>query len=379
MSKPPLEGVRIVSLAEQYPGPYATLLLADLGADVMLVERPGSGDPARQFPAFFSALNRNKRSVAVDLKTEAGRAALAALVREADVLLDGFRPGKLAALGAGYEQLSALNPRLIYVSITGYGLSGPYRDRTGHDLSYQGLAGLLAEQAQAGVPGPLPSVPLADVLSALFAAIAVLAALNGRQASGRGTHVDVSMSDALVSVMTIYLAPLMNGAPIGELIREPAYGTFACADGRLLTLSIAHEDWFWTPLCEALDLPQAARLTRLERVGRRAELRDAVAGRIATRPRAEWAPIFDANGIPWGPVNDLDEVVGDPHFQARELFQAITRPDGTTERHVVQPLKFLDLVTRIVRPAPGVGEHTDEVMHALGRRTDDAARGGGPR
>jgi len=368
MSKLPLQGVRIVSLAEQYPGPYATLLLADLGADVILVERPGSGDPARQFPAFFSALNRNKRSVALDLKTAAGREALDALVRDADVFLDGFRPGKLAAIGAGYDRLSTLNSRLVYVSITGYGLDGPYRDRTGHDLSYQGLAGLLAAQAEAGAPGPVPSLPIADVLSALFATIAVLSALAGRQDSGRGTHVDVSMSDALVSVMTIFLAPLMNRAPIGDLIREPAYDTFACADGTLLTLSIAHEDWFWAPLCEAIGLPEHARLRSAERVARRDELHRAIAARLAGAPRAHWGVIFDANGIPWGPVNRLEDVVDDPHFRARGLFQSIARADGGTEHHVVQPLKFRDLATRILRPAPALGEHTEEVLRSLGVR-----------
>ncbi len=368
MANLPLEGLKIVSLAEQYPGPYATLLLADLGADVVLVERPGAGDPARQFPAFFAALNRNKRSVAIDLKSADGRAALDALVREADVFLDGFRPGKLDALGAGYDRLSALNPRLVYVSITGYGLDGPYRDRTGHDLSYQGLAGLLAEQADAGAPGSVPSLPIADVLSALFATIAALAALAGRNASGRGTRVDVSMSDALVSVMTIFLAPLMNGAPIGELIREPAYGVFRCADGSLLTLSIAHEDWFWTPLCEAIGLPEHAGAGREQRIERRAELHAAVAARIATAPREHWAALFDARGIPWGPVNRLQDVLDDPHFVARGLFQSVARADGATERHVVQPLKFLDLATRILRPAPALGEHTAEVLGGLARR-----------
>jgi crotonobetainyl-CoA:carnitine CoA-transferase CaiB-like acyl-CoA transferase len=365
MSSPPLQGLRVVSLAEQYPGPYATLLLADLGADVVLVERPGAGDPARQFPAFFSALNRNKRGIALDLKTEAGRSALGALVRHSDVVLDGFRPGKLAALGVGYAQLSAQNRRLVYVSITGYGLTGPYRDRTGHDLSYQGLAGLLADQAVAGTPGPVPAIPLADVCAALFTTIAVLAALSGRQATGVGTHVDVSMSDALVSVMTIYLAPLMNGASIGELFQEPAYRTFACADGQLLTVSIAHEDWFWSPFCHALDLPDLARFTRPERIARSIELRRIVAERIAAQPRAHWAPIFEAKAIPWGPVNRHEEVVRDPHFQARQLFQAIQRPDGVTERHVVQPLKFLDFASRIARPAPTLDEHADEVLREI--------------
>lgn len=366
MSTPPLQGLRVISLAEQYPGPYATLLLADLGADVILVERPGTGDPARQFPAFFSALNRNKRSVALDLKTESGRAALLELTQRSDVVLDGFRPGKLAALGLGYEALSAVNRRLIYVSITGYGLWGPYKERAGHDLSYQALAGFLAHQASAGEPGPIPPIPLADAFAGLFATIAVLAALRGRQATGEGTHVDVSMTDALVSVLTIYLAPLSNGASIDDLMQEPAYATFACADRRLLTISIAHEDWFWAPFCEVLGLTELAHLTRSERIADRANLRHSIAERIRTRPRADWAPLLDANGIPWGPVNCHEDVIRDPHFLARRLLQTVNRPDGNIERHVVQPLKFPKFTTRIVRPAPELGQHTQEVLREIG-------------
>lgn len=366
MAKPPLQGIRLLSLAEQYPGPYATLLLADLGADVVIVERPGVGDPARQFPAFFAALNRNKRSVALDLKSEPGRSALRALVRQSDVMLDGFRPGKLAAIGVGQPQMAAENPRLIYVSITGYGLTGPYRDRTGHDLSYQGLAGLLADQAEAGSPGPVPALPWADACAGMFTAIAVLAALNGRQASGVGTHVDVSMTDALVSVMTIFLAPLMNGAPLGKLIHEPGYASFACADGQLITISIAHEDWFWTPFCDAIGLPELRLLKAPERVRRAAELHKLIAERLMTKSKSEWASAFDAKDVPWGPVNRLQDVVCDPHLQARALFQTIMREDGAPERHVLQPLKFLDMVSEIVRPSPRLGEHTDEVLREVG-------------
>lgn len=365
MASSPLQGVRVVSLAEQYPGPYATLLLADLGADVVIVERPGMGDPARQFPAFFAALNRNKRSVALDLKTEDGRARLRALIRRSDVMLDGFRPGKLAAIGVGQPQMSAENPRLIYVSITGYGLSGPCRDRTGHDLSYQGIAGLLADQAEAGAPGRVPSLPWADACAGLFSVIAVLAALQGRQASGVGTHVDVSMTDAMVSVMTIFLSPLMNGAPLGELINEPAYATFACADGRLITISIAHEDWFWTPFCDAIGMPEMRDLKAPERVSRAAELKQAVAERVKAKSSEEWRSIFDAKALPWGPVNRHQDVVRDPHFMARELFQAVMRADGKLEHHVIQPLKFLDVITKIVRPSPKLGEHTEEVLREV--------------
>lgn len=366
MASSPLQGVRVVSLAEQYPGPYATLLLADLGADVILVERPGMGDPARQFPAFFAALNRNKRSIALDLKTEAGRSSLRALIRRSDVMLDGFRPGKLAAIGVGQPQMSAENPRLIYVSITGYGLTGPYRDRTGHDLSYQGMAGLLADQAEAGVPGPVPSLPWADACAGMFSVIAVLAALQGRERSGVGTHVDVSMTDAMVSVMTIFLSPLMNGAAFGELIHEPAYAAFACADGRLITISIAHEDWFWTPFCDAIGVPELRELKAPERVSRVAELKQVVAERIKTKTSEEWRSIFDAEALPWGPVNRREDVVRDPHFQARELFQAVMRADGKLEHHVTQPLKFPDVIAKIGRPSPQLGEHTEEVLREIG-------------
>lgn len=293
-------------------------------------------------------------------------------------MLDGFRPGKLAALGVGPAQMTAENPRLIHVSITGYGLTGPYRDRTGHDLSYQAMAGLLADQAQAGSPGPVPSLPWADACAGLFTVLAVLAALAGRHASGVGTQVDVSMTDALVSVMTIFLSPLMNGAPIGELINEPAYGTFACADGRLITVSIAHEDWFWAPFCDAIGIPELGHLKGRERVNRSAELRQIVAERLRTKPSGEWQSILDAKSLPWGPVNRLDDVVRDPHFQARQLFQAITRADGALEHHVFQPLKFLGVVNKITRASPKLGEHTDEVLRELGRiGTSDQPRAAG--
>ncbi len=169
MSNAPLTGLRILSLAEQFPGPYATMLLSDMGAEVIMIERPGIGDPARQFPPLFRALNRGKRSVALDLKSAEGLARFRELAKVSDVIVEGFRPGKLAALGAGFEDMRGVNPRLVYVSISGYGQDGPYRDRAGHDLSYEGVGGLLADQADAGQPGPVPAIPLADVGAALFA------------------------------------------------------------------------------------------------------------------------------------------------------------------------------------------------------------------
>lgn len=355
MSTAPLAGLKILSLAEQFPGPYATMLLSDRGAEVIMVERPGVGDPARQFPPLFRALNRGKRSVALDLKSAEGIARFREMVSKSDVIVEGFRPGKLAALGAGFEDMRKINPRLVYVSISGYGQDGPYRDRAGHDLSYEGVGGLLADQAEAGQPGPVPTLPLADIGAALFAAIAILSAVVSSQRTGQGRYVDVSMSDAVVSMLTAFLVPAANGTPLGEFISEPGYGVFTCKDGKLLTLSIAHEDWFWHPFCEAIDKPDFAGMKGRDRVTRKDELREEIAAVLVGKTRADWGCLFDKAGIPWGPVNSLAEAMNDPHVRARRLLRTIAHDGGKTETFLVQPLKFDGFETEISGLPPEIG------------------------
>ncbi len=345
----PLAGIRIVTLAEQYPGPFATLLMADLGAEVIIVER-ASGDPARQFPDFHASLNRNKKSVVLDLKTAEGKAALNSLIRDADVLMEGFRPGTMARLGFGYPVVSASNPRIVYASISGFGQTGPYRDRPAHDLSYQAIAGLLFRQAASGQPELPPEMAIGDLSSAMFAVVGILAALLERSQTGHGKYLDVSMTDCLASWMTTSLVPAANGGQSVTISDEPAYGIFKCGDGRLLTLSIAHEDWFWAPLCELLEINDAARLSRAERVERKGELRERIGTCLMARGREEWGTDFDRMGIPWGPVNSLDEVAADVHFRARGLFHSVIEPDGKTSRYVPQPLVFDGM-----RPGPAQG------------------------
>ncbi|MFV0280126.1 MAG: CaiB/BaiF CoA transferase family protein [Rhodoblastus sp.] len=361
----PLAGIRVVSLAEQYPGPYATLLLADLGAEVILVERPGVGDPARQFPAFHAALNRGKQSVALDLKSDEGKQHLRRLIASADVLMEGYRPGVMSRLGFGYDVVAQLNPRLVYVSISGFGQDGPYRDRPAHDISYQALAGFLFRHAEQGsVEGP-GDIAVGDLSSGMFAALGTLAALLERERSKKGKHVDVSMTDGLASWMSAMLGPVMNGAPLADIGAEPAYGLFKCADGKLLTLSIAHEDWFWRSLCELLGLLDASGFARNERVARSDALRRQIAAALARRNRADWAGIFDAAGIPWGPVNALGEVAADPHFRARGLFREVADSDGARRRHVAQPLIFSGQRPGPRSGVPRLGEHTGQVLRAL--------------
>ena len=357
------EGVRVLSLAEQLPGPFATMLLADLGAEVILVERPKGGDPARAFPSLFESMARNKRSACIDLKSDEGKKDFKALVRSADVLVEGFRPGVMDRLGLGYAALAAANPGLVHASISGFGQSGPYRNRTAHDLSCQGVAGHLA-----GRSGGLPAVPYGDLAGAMFAALAIASALFARERTGHGTCIDISMADGLASWMTPFLGPALNGLPQLDFSAEPAYGLFTCQDGKLLSLSIAHEDHFWHALCTTLDLAALAGLQAKQRAGRVAELRESVAAALAGDSLGNWAARLDAAGIPWSPVNDVAGAAADPHFRDRGLFSTLPGQGEGGTWFVRQPIKFGCYGSTLRRGAPALGEHTSEVLDEVDRK-----------
>lgn len=354
----PLAGYRVLSLAEQYPGPFATLLLSDLGADVVQVERPAGGDPARRYPAFHAALNRGKRSAALDLKDPGGVDAVRTLAARADVLLEGFRPGVMGRLGLDADHLTAENPGLVYVSVSGFGQTGPYRDRPAHDLSYQAMTGLLGPD----VTDALPVLSLADLTSGLFAAIAALTGLAGRAGNGgRGGRYDVSMFDSLVSLMTTHLVPAANGAAPETLGDDPGYGCYPTADGRWLALSIAFEDHFWRALCGVLDLPGYADVDGVRRVERRVELRAAVASALGARALADWEPELTAAGVPFGAVRAPRELLDDPHLGARGM---LTRVND--EIHLRQPLVIDGRAPGPRSGCPGLGEHTEAVLVEAG-------------
>jgi crotonobetainyl-CoA:carnitine CoA-transferase CaiB-like acyl-CoA transferase len=363
-----LDGVRVLSMAWQYPGPYCTLLLADMGAEVIVIERPDIGDPARLLPDFFQAINRNKKSLSLNLQSDKGREICYKLVERADVFLEGFRPGIAQKLGVHHEILRKLKPSLIYVSISGYGQDGPYINWAGHDISYQGVAGMLAEIPNDGELSLTP-IPIADLSSGMFATIAVLGALHHRAQTGQGMYVDVSMTDGLVSWMSAPLSMFLNSGTAFPP-HEPAYGVFKTKDSKYLTLSIAHEDHFWINLCQVLGKSELAGLTREERRARREELVSILREAFLTKTRDEWVQILTSANVAAGPLYSYSEVVDDPHLKHRKLFVEIEKA-GKKLRQVAHPLKFHSISVKNDFPPPELGEHTDEILSSMGYSKKD--------
>lgn len=363
MTRLPLTGVRILSLAEQYPGPFATMLLADLGADVILVERPEGGDPSRRFRGLFASLNRNKRSVTLDLKSERGHAEFLRLIDSADAVIEGYRPGVMARLKLGAEVLRERKPSLIFMSISSFGQFGPNVNVAGHDLSIQGAAGMIDVPLGQESGFTLPVLPLADISSAMFAALGVVTALFRRSQSGQGATIDVSMLDSLVSWMTPFLVPPMNQLPTRALPPEdPGYGLFATADGRQITLSIAGEDHMWSSLCALLQLNEFAALGEAQRSEQRAVITPHLRAAIARWPCDELCRRLEAERIAFGPVLRMHEVLHDPQMIARHMTIDIKGAPDAASRFVRQPLLIDGDTGSLVRPAPKLGEHNAEVL-----------------
>jgi crotonobetainyl-CoA:carnitine CoA-transferase CaiB-like acyl-CoA transferase len=371
---PPLAGLRVVDLSELLPGPYATSLLADLGAEVVKVERPG-GDNARAIaPDMVEALNRGKRSICIDLKTEPGRAVLNQLAQRSDVLVEGFRPGVTRRLGVDYDSLRRLNPRLVYASLSGYGASGPQSLRPGHDLNYLSAAGVVGLSQRGGAPTHDVNIPVADIAGSMFAVVSILAALAQRGRDGRGQFLDVAIADAALHWTTPRLGPWLAArgrgtAAAAGLPRQPAYGVYRTADGRYLSIG-AIEDNFFARLVAALGLValQVPALARHhDRVPHAARIDAAIAECLATEPLAHWAALFDAADIPYAPVHNLDEALADPHYRARGMVDEV---EG--QPHLRFPVPLRDLPAQRGK-APGLGEHTQAILAELGLPADALA------
>ena len=368
---PPLTGVRVVDLSRLLPGAFATLMLAELGAEVIKVEDPvAGGDPMRRLPPLVGGrgiydllLNRGKKSVALDLRDAGNATALDQLVASADIVVESFRPRAARRLGVAGDQLRARYPRLIHCAITGYGQTGPYAERPGHDLNYVAISGLLA--ADRRPPGDLPKMFIADVgAGAMTSVIGMLAALVGRERHGQGATLDVSMHDAALYWVMVPAARdlLEDGAAVtGEL---PTFGAHACynvyqtRDGRWLALG-ALERKFWVAFCEAVGRPDLAARHATD-AGDQAELLDEVRALFATRTCAEWLALFEGHDVCLTPVNQPAEALRDPHIEARGTVRA-----GPGLRAIRPP--FLHRPADLAA-APALGEHTEAVLSALRRR-----------
>ena len=365
MPFPPLAGVRILSLAEQLPGPYATLLLADLGADVILVERPGTGDPSRRFEGLFAAMNRNKRSITLNLKDPQDKQRFLELVDTADVVMEGYRPGVMKRLGLDADTLRARKPSLVFASISSFGQDGPLAAVVGHDLSIQAAVGMVQVPPGQESRAAVPALPMADIASAMFAALGVVTALLARERGAAGSTIDVSMLDSLLSWMTLFVVPPVNGLPVRELPPlEPAYGVFATRDAGQITLSVAGEDHMWQALCDLLALPQYRQLSETEREARVREIDPVLRLALAQWPTEALYAELESRGIAFGPVIRVEQVLQSPQVRHRGMAALGVGPRQQT--FVKQPILFDGANFDITRPPPALGEHNAELLATLG-------------
>jgi crotonobetainyl-CoA:carnitine CoA-transferase CaiB-like acyl-CoA transferase len=364
-----LDGLRVLDLTRYIPGPYCTMLLGDLGADVVKLEEPPFGDPTRATPplvgddsAVHVALNRNKRSIGVNLREAEGAAVARRLAAEADVLVESFRPGTLGRRGLGPEALLAENPRLVYCSVSGYGQDGPLAQRAGHDVDYSALAGYLGGNRDATGRPVLPEAQIADMSGAFVAVVGILAALLARQRTGRGQVVDVSLLGSALALLGIPVARALAGDAGRELAGSHAcYNVYRCRDGRYLAVG-ALEPKFWERLCAALDRPQLARRQWAGPEQQRAAIGE-LAGLFATRDREEWLRALSGLDACVEPVLDVAEAVEQPQAQ-RFLVEV---PCGAAScRGVAAPARLGDTPASVRRGAPAFGAHTDEVLREAG-------------
>jgi crotonobetainyl-CoA:carnitine CoA-transferase CaiB-like acyl-CoA transferase len=367
----PLSGYRVLDLSILLPGPYCSMMMADLGAEVIKVEPPKTGDYIRETnPVAYQTLNRNKKSLTLNLKQAKGREVFYRLAEGADVILEGFRPGVTARLGIDYEKIRPVNPKIIYCSISGYGQTGPYRDRVGHDINYLGVAGVMS---LSGEPGGEPvinnGVAVVDLCSSMFAFGGILVSLMQRAQTGVGQYIDVSMTDCILSWMTSEASRYLIGGWVpqrGER-RRGEYGVFPTQDGKFITLGV-YEDKFWTALCNSLGLEDALKDPRFSTIHERLKNREAIAlllkDAFRSRTQEEWIKLLSPLDVPCGPLHTLDQVFSDPQVQARNMLAEVMTPSGKL-RYVGFPLKFSGMTAEIRHPAPKLGEQNQDILRSL--------------
>ena len=361
---PPLDGIRVVDLTSYIAGSYAAMQLADMGADVVKVESP-EGDAFRELPGFFG-WNRGKRSISVDLKTPEGRAIVERLATGGDVFMENMRPGVAERLGVGWTRFAALNPRLVYCSVTAFGSTGPGAERPGFDPIFQALGGLMTLQGFGGPPQYLRTAPT-DYYTAALATQAILAALFTRERTGRGQRVETSLLRGVLALQS-GVAVDYPGKP--SLVRDnPTYRLYQAGDGQWFFLAVGNQS-FWVKLTKALGLERVADDPRfgswLLRVQNNADLLPILEARFREKPRTEWLELLAAHDIPAAPVQPLLDFFEDPAVRHHDLVYEYEHPEVGRLRLVGQPITFTETPTRDPGPPPTLGQHTDEILCELG-------------
>jgi crotonobetainyl-CoA:carnitine CoA-transferase CaiB-like acyl-CoA transferase len=372
----PLQGIRVVDLTRVLAGPFATQSLGDLGAEILKIEPPGGGDETRRFPPFvageshyFLGINRNKKSLVIDLQQEAGADILRRLAARADILVENYRPGVMDRLGLGYEALAALNPRLIYCAISGFGLTGPLSDKPSFDIVTQALTGALSINGERGHTPVKLGIPLGDMVGGVFGPMAILAALHERTQTGRGRVIDISLYDGLIGMLG-YFAQLAfitgeDPPPMGSSHPNIVpYGSFPASDGSIIIAVLSES--FWGKLCDALERPELAEdprfATPLLRRDRRDEVDRIIAEVTCTRSVAEWQERLTRFDVPHAPVLGITAALAHPHAQARGMVVTAQHSAAGPLPLVGRPIKFPGSPQSPSTAPPTLGQHTAQVL-----------------
>lgn len=381
----PLKGLKVIDMTRVLAGPFCTMMLADLGAEVIKVERPGTGDDSRAFgphqdgeSAYFMSINRGKKSLTLDLKSEKGKNVLRRLVEKADVIVENFKPGVMKKLGLGYEELAKINPRLIYCASSGFGHTGPYSSRPAYDLIIQGMGGLMS------ITGPDQNTPtkvgssIADIFAGVFSTIGILGALNHRHQSGKGQMVDVAMLDCMVAILenavARYTTTGEDPVPIGN--RHPSIAPFTSLKTSNGFINVAcGNDQLWTKFCQVIGREKLAQddryLNNADRCKHMDELIPVLNEAIAQNTTEFWLEKLEEAHVPAGPINRISEVLKDPQVLARNMLVELTHPTVGKIHVPGTPVKFSETVAEIKSPAPVLGQHSREILADAGFSSEE--------
>lgn len=369
-----LAGIRVLDLTRLLPGPYCTLMLGDLGAEIIKVEEKGRGDYTREMlRGIYYSVNRNKKSISLDMKKHEGRQIIWDLAKVCDVVIEGFRPGVVERLGVDYESIKKVNPEIIYCSISGYGQDGPYRLEPGHDLNYLAVAGAMSIPGQHGQPPMRSGLPVADLSSAMFATVSILAALMARTRTNKGQYIDVSMTDGVFSWASARLGDYMidQEMPSAEELDHilATNDLFETKDGRKIALGVLEEP-FWIGLCKSIGREELLYDIRYEtnelRKENKQSLHKLLTDVFLQKDQAAWMEVLKANKVPASKVNNAEEAFHDPQLQARGMVERIFVPALHKEIYQVPyPVKFSETPPEIKSAPPELGEHTEEILQSV--------------